>query len=91
MKSFDLLLSCILHILGENQTKNRTKAIKALTLIVEADPSMLGASRVQNAVKARLWDTSISVREATVDLIGKYILFRYPQLPFIFIYQFFIF
>lgn len=76
MKSFDMLLSCILHVLGESKTNNRTKAIKALTLIVEADPSTLGSARVQSAVRARFWDTSISVREATVDLIGKYILER---------------
>jgi hypothetical protein len=46
MKSFDMLLSCILHVLAENQTKNRTKAIKALTLVVEGDPGMLGVSKV---------------------------------------------
>jgi cohesin loading factor subunit SCC2 len=32
--------------------------------------------KVQASVKSRLYDQAISVREATVDLVGRYILYR---------------
>ena len=76
LSCFDAMLTTILRVLGEPQTKYRTKAMKSLTSIVEADPAILGESHVRAAVQARLWDTSVSVREATTDLIGRYILYK---------------
>lgn len=57
----------------------RTKAIKCLTLVIEADPSVLSRSSLRTAVHARLLDQSTSVREACVELIGKFVLSR-PEL-----------
>ncbi|XP_015917396.1 nipped-B-like protein A [Parasteatoda tepidariorum] len=78
-KSFDLYLSQILRVLGETAVAVRTKAMKCLTLVVEADPSILSRSDMQKGVHGRLLDQSTSVREAAVDLLGKFILIR-PEL-----------
>lgn len=63
----------ILRVLNETAVAVRTKAMKCLSAVVEADPSVLGRADIQQAVRARLLDQSSSVREAAVDLIGKFI------------------
>ncbi|XP_055932716.1 nipped-B-like protein A, partial [Argiope bruennichi] len=78
-KSFDLYLSQILRVLSETAVAVRTKAMKCLTLVVEADPSILSRTDMQKGVHGRLLDQSTSVREAAVDLLGKFILIR-PEL-----------
>jgi cohesin loading factor subunit SCC2 len=76
LKSFPRLLNEILCVLNESSTRYRTRAIRALSLIVESDPNILGWPKVQASVKGRLYDQAISVREAAVDLVGRYILYR---------------
>lgn len=44
--------------------------------VVALDPDILGNEQIQSAVEARLLDTSISVREAAMELVGKYIVGR---------------
>ena len=66
-------------MLSETVVAVRTKAIKCLTLVIEADPGVLSRTSLQTAVHARLLDQSTSVREACVELIGKFILSR-PEL-----------
>lgn len=78
-QSFDVYLSQILRVLGESAVAVRTKAMKCLTLVVEADPSILGRPDMCHGVHGRLLDQSTSVREAAVDLVGKFILVR-PEL-----------
>lgn len=63
----------------ENSIAIRTKAMKCLTMIVEADPSVLGKSDMQIGVNHSFLDHSTSVREAAVDLVGKFVLSR-PEL-----------
>lgn len=53
--------------------------MKCLTMIVEADPSVLGKSDMQIGVNHSFLDHSTSVREAAVDLVGKFVLSR-PEL-----------
>lgn len=71
-KSFDILLKNILATLADNNANLRSKSLKALSMVIAVDPLILGSSNVQNAVKSRFQDQSISVREAAVDLVGKY-------------------
>lgn len=52
----------------------RTKALKCLTMVVEADSSVLARQDMQLWVRNSFLDQSTSVREAAVDLIGKYVL-----------------
>lgn len=48
--------------------------MKCLGNIVEVDQSILVRKDMQMGVQQKLLDTAISVREAAVDLVGKYIL-----------------
>uniref|UniRef100_A0A1I8GDV5 Nipped-B protein n=1 Tax=Macrostomum lignano TaxID=282301 RepID=A0A1I8GDV5_9PLAT len=78
-QSFDIYLSQILKVLNEQSVAVRTKAIKCLTAVVEVDPSVLERADIERTVHGRLLDNSTSVREACIELIGKFIIVR-PQL-----------
>ncbi|XP_045490896.1 nipped-B-like protein B isoform X1 [Colias croceus] len=75
-QSFDKYLRKILVILCENTIAIRTKAMKCLTMIVEADPSVLARPDMQIGVNRSFLDQSTAVREAAVDLVGKFVLSR---------------
>ena len=74
--SFNSYLTDILNVLTEQSTQIRTKALKCMTMIVNEDPDVLLKSNMQNAVQYSLKDASTMVREAAVDLIGKFILHK---------------
>ncbi|XP_058491616.1 nipped-B-like protein A isoform X5 [Solea solea] len=78
-QSFDIYLTQILRVLGESAIAVRTKAMKCLSEVVAVDPSILSRSDMQRGVHGRLMDNSTSVREAAVELLGKFVLSR-PQL-----------
>lgn len=73
-QSFDKYLQKIILVVREPSIAIRTKAMKCLAMIVEVDPSILKRKDMQMGVSLKLLDTSISVREAAVDLVGKYVL-----------------
>ncbi|GBP81715.1 Nipped-B protein [Eumeta japonica] len=75
-QSFDRYLRKILIILSENTIAIRTKAMKCLAMIVEADPAVLARSDMQIGVNRSFLDQSTAVREAAVDLVGKFVLSR---------------
>ncbi|XP_069694432.1 nipped-B-like protein A [Periplaneta americana] len=78
-QSFDRYLQQILFVLTESSIAIRTKAMKCLTMVVEADPAVLGRNDMQRGVRHSFLDQSTSVREAAVDLVGKFVLSR-PEL-----------
>lgn len=78
-QSFDRYLRKILVILCENTIAIRTKAMKCLAMIVEADPAVLARQDMQIGVNRSFLDQSTAVREAAVDLVGKFVLSR-PEL-----------
>lgn len=80
-QSFDMYLKHILKVLMETSVLIRTKAMKCLTSIVEVDPSVLGLKEMQLGVSHSFLDHSTSVREAAVDLVGKFILSRPELIP----------
>jgi cohesin loading factor subunit SCC2 len=47
--------------------------LRAVSIIVEADPEVLCDKRVQLAVEGRFCDSAISVREAALELVGRHI------------------
>lgn len=73
-QSFDKYLQKIILVVREPSIALRTKAMKCLTMIVEVDPSILQRNDMKMGVSQKLLDTAISVREAAVDLVGKYVL-----------------
>lgn len=74
MQSFQQFLNKILTVIVDSSIAIRTKAIKCLANIVEVDPSILQNRNIHLGVGNKLLDPSISVREAAVDLVGKYVL-----------------
>ncbi|KAK1438915.1 hypothetical protein QVD17_04727 [Tagetes erecta] len=72
-RGFDRILHLLLASLREGSPVIRARALKAVSAIVEADPEVLGDKYVQTAVEGRFCDSAISVREAALDLVGKYI------------------
>lgn len=74
MQSFQQFLNKILFVIVDTSIAIRTKAIKCLANIVKVDPSILQDKILHMGVGRKLHDPSISVREAAVDLVGKYVL-----------------
>ena len=72
--SFNPILTIILQALDAPPVFMRTKALKALGQIVTSDPSILSAPNVRRAIETHLLDSSPAVRDAAVELIGKYIV-----------------
>ncbi|KAK6928115.1 Sister chromatid cohesion C-terminal domain [Dillenia turbinata] len=72
-RGFDKILYLLLASLRENSPVVRAKALRAVSIIVEADPEVLREKRVQSAVEGRFCDSAISVREAALELVGRHI------------------
>ncbi|KAF9292602.1 Sister chromatid cohesion protein 2 [Mortierella alpina] len=72
--SFDMLLSRILRSLEGGAVALRAKSLKALSLIVTGDYAVLAQPDVRRTIALRLQDQSPSVRDAAIDLVGKYML-----------------
>ncbi|KAL5723095.1 hypothetical protein ACHQM5_006535 [Ranunculus cassubicifolius] len=72
-RGFDKILFLLLASLMENSSILRAKALRAVSIIVEADPEVLCEQRVQKAVEGRFCDSAISVREAALELVGRHI------------------
>ncbi|PKU66619.1 sister chromatid cohesion protein SCC2 isoform X2 [Dendrobium catenatum] len=72
-RGFDKILTHLLASLREGSSILRAKALRAVSSIVEADPEVLCDERVQSAVEGRFCDSAISVREAALELVGRYI------------------
>ena len=75
LKTFDVYLKQLAAIFQSEAGSNlRSKAMKCLCTVVEADPSILTRNDIKSCVQVGLTDKSISVREAAIDLIGRYIV-----------------
>ncbi|XP_070070037.1 nipped-B protein isoform X7 [Drosophila takahashii] len=73
-QSFDGCLKKIILVVNEPSIAVRTRAMKCLANIVEVDPFVLKRKDMQMGVNQKFLDTAISVREAAVDLVGKFVL-----------------
>ncbi len=74
--SFNYYLQDILNVLTEQSTHIRTKALKCMTMIVTEDPEVLLRENMRRGVNYSFTDSSTMVREAAVDLVGKFILHK---------------
>ncbi|EIN12396.1 hypothetical protein PUNSTDRAFT_118258 [Punctularia strigosozonata HHB-11173 SS5] len=72
--SFNPVLNVILAALDAPPVFMRTKALRALGQIVTSDPSVLSMANVRRAIEDHLSDSSPAVRDAAVELIGKYMV-----------------
>lgn len=67
------LFKGILSCLNAPVVAHRIKAIKAIGALVAVDPDYLIRSDVNKLLQDRISDSSPAVRDAAIDLIGKYI------------------
>ena len=74
--SFDLYLKQILSVLTEQSVQVRSKALKCMALVVQEDPSVLSRDDMQRGVNFSFLDQATMVREAAVDLIGKFVMHK---------------
>jgi hypothetical protein len=75
LKTFDIYLKQLAAVFqSEAGTNIRSKAMKCLCTVVEADPTILARNDIKSCVQVGLTDKSVSVREAAIDLIGRYIV-----------------
>ncbi|KAG2365159.1 hypothetical protein BDR07DRAFT_1607621 [Suillus spraguei] len=72
--SFGPILNVVLLALDAPAVFMRTKALRALGQIVNSDSSILAAPNVRRAIESHLLDSSPAVRDAAVELIGKYMI-----------------
>lgn len=74
--SFDTYLKHIVFGAGaETIVALRSKALKCLSSIIEADSSVLILEDVKTAVNTRMVDSHAQVRESAVELIGRFVLY----------------
>ncbi|CAH8646525.1 unnamed protein product [Schistosoma bovis] len=93
LPNFDVLYGFICKLAGESSVPMRSKALRCLALVIDADPKLMSINKdtknkstissspifdISNIVRARLLDNSTAVREAAVDLISRYLTLR-PQ------------
>ncbi|KAF9267598.1 hypothetical protein L218DRAFT_955463 [Marasmius fiardii PR-910] len=71
---FQPILNVILMALDASPIFMRTKALRALGQIVTSDATILSLPGVRRAIEIRLLDGSPAVRDAAVELIGKYMI-----------------
>ncbi|KLO06964.1 hypothetical protein SCHPADRAFT_1002012 [Schizopora paradoxa] len=72
--AFDPILNVILLVLDAPAVFMRTKALRALSQILTVDSSVLSNMSVRRAIESHLLDSSPQVRDAAVELIGKYMI-----------------
>ncbi|KAL8277535.1 hypothetical protein RQP46_010090 [Phenoliferia psychrophenolica] len=57
----------------------RTKSLRAISLIVAQDPDLFLQDDVSSSIRNRIVDASPAVRDAAIELVGKYVVGR-PEL-----------
>ena len=74
LSSWERHLKQVLGIMSAGSVQSRKKALDALKMLVQVQPSLLSRPAVRSSMRLRLQDKSISVRAATVELLGQHIL-----------------
>lgn len=70
---FDKLVAHIMSLLSNGVSKFRSGVLKAISGIVDVDPTLMADGAVQTAVRQCFLDEGISVRQSAVDLVGRHI------------------
>ncbi|KAJ4497024.1 hypothetical protein C8R41DRAFT_824439 [Lentinula lateritia] len=71
---FTSMLNVIIQALDAPIIFMRTKALRALGQIITSDPGILATSSVRRGIEGHLLDSSPAVRDAAVELIGRYMI-----------------
>ncbi|TPX64064.1 hypothetical protein SpCBS45565_g06149 [Spizellomyces sp. 'palustris'] len=79
-ESFEQFMVRIGKVLDSEVVMLRTKALKALQGVFLADSSVLGYGNMRKLLEARMMDLSTSVRDAAIELVGKFVIAGDKQL-----------
>ncbi|KAJ3150510.1 Sister chromatid cohesion protein 2 [Geranomyces michiganensis] len=72
--SFDLFFLRIATALDSEAVTLRAKALKAMQEIFQVDPTVLALGNTRKVIQARIMDQSTSVRDAAIDVVGKFLV-----------------
>ncbi|GJN94290.1 hypothetical protein Rhopal_007364-T1 [Rhodotorula paludigena] len=70
------LLTRIVDASESAQVTLRTKALRAISAVVAQDPSLFHQENVRRSIEGRMLDSSPAVRDASIELVGKYVVGR---------------
>ncbi|OCF60187.1 hypothetical protein L486_02867 [Kwoniella mangroviensis CBS 10435] len=70
----DPILIALLGVLDNPVVALRSKALRGVGSVIVVDPEVLGLPQIRQALEDRLSDPSPAVRDAAVELVGKYIV-----------------
>lgn len=68
------LVGVLLRLMSDDMASLRKLSVKAILQVVNVDPSLMAKPAVRKEVSRCFHDSSISVREAAVSLVGDYVL-----------------
>ncbi|GAA5983631.1 hypothetical protein JCM10908_000358 [Rhodotorula pacifica] len=71
---YHALIERILDACESPQVTLRTKAMRAVSHVVAQDPSLFQQDFVRRGIESRMLDASPAVRDASVELVGKYVV-----------------
>ncbi|KAJ9107636.1 hypothetical protein QFC21_001096 [Naganishia friedmannii] len=74
--AYPVILNSILATMHASVVAQRTKAVRALGSLITVDPDVLLDTEIKLSLQDRFADNSPAVRDAVVDLVGKYILLK---------------
>lgn len=73
---YDRILNSILRSLNHSKINIRTKSLRIVSQLLAQSPDIFSLSQVQKSLSERLIDNSSQVRDAAVDIVGKYIVLK---------------
>ncbi|GAA5904538.1 hypothetical protein JCM6882_004901 [Rhodosporidiobolus microsporus] len=73
---YEPLLERIVDASESAQVALRTKALRAVSLVVAQDPELFHQANVRRSIENRMLDASPAVRDAAIELVGKYVVGR---------------
>ncbi|GAA5873259.1 hypothetical protein JCM8547_008616 [Rhodosporidiobolus lusitaniae] len=73
---YEPLLERIVEASESPQVTLRTKALRAISLVVATDPELFHQASIRRSIENRMLDASPAVRDASIELVGKYVINR---------------
>lgn len=73
-RCYDLILRNLLHQLKSVKIARKSKALRSIASIMETNSDVFGLKQVQEALCECIIHDSILVREAAIDIVGKFAL-----------------
>ncbi|KAK4052266.1 Sister chromatid cohesion protein 2 [Microbotryomycetes sp. JL221] len=71
---YPALLERIVDACESSAVNLRTKAMRAVSLLVSNDPDLFHHPTIRRGIESRMHDSSPAVRDATIELVGKFIV-----------------